>query len=120
MHGKKYVNIGAEVCGVTEVRIYVQGDNLRINDLDVMFGDGATQDIRLRNKFSPGQTSRWIRLNRGPRCIKGLFLDADGDKDRHNATVTLQARIPAQYSGPVNISERILIRDYNFYRRGHK
>ena len=120
MHGKRYVNIGAEVCGVTEVRIHVQGDNLRINDLDVLFGNGATQDIPLRSNFSPDRTSRWVRLDGGPRCIKGLFIDAEGDNDRHNATVTLQARIPTQYNYPVNISEPILIRDYNFSRRGRK
>ena len=118
-HGKRYVNIGAEVCGVTAVRIHVQGDNLRINDLDVLFGNGATEDIRVRNNFLPDQTSRWIRLQGGPRCIKGLFIDAEGDNDRHNATVTLQARIPTQYNYPVNISEPILVRD-NFFRRGRK
>ena len=117
MHGKRYVNIGAEVCGVTEVRIHVEGDNLRINDFDVLFGDGATQDIRLRNNFLPGQVSRWVRLDGGPRCIKGLFLDAEGDRDRQNATVTLQARIPTQYNYPVNISEPILVRDF---RRGRR
>lgn len=117
MHGKRYVNIGAEFCGVTEVRIHVQRDNLKINDLDVLFGDGSTQDIRLRNNVAPGQASRWIRLINGPRCIKGLFINAEGDKDRNNATVTLQARIPAEYNYPINISEPILIRDYNYRRR---
>ena len=119
MHGKRYVNIGAEVCGVTEVRIHVEGDNLTINDLDLLFGDGSIQDIRLRNNFAPGQVSRWIRLAGGPRCVKGLFIDASGDNDRRNAAVTLQARIPTQYNYPVNISEPILVRD-NFFRRGRK
>ena len=116
--GRRYVNIGAEVCGVTEVRIVVQRDALRINDLDVMFGDGETQDIRLRMNFSPGQTSRWVRLQNGPRCIRGLYIDAEGDNNNRNrATVTLQARIPTEYSTAINISEPIVVRDHNFSRR---
>ena len=120
MQGKKYVNIGAPVCGVTEVRVYVRGDNLTIRDLDVLFGDDSTQDIRVGRKFSAEQTSRWLSLNNAPRCIKGLFLDAEGDNDRHNATVTLQAKMPTLYNYPVSISDPILIRDYNAYRRGKK
>src|SRR5687767_6943152 len=61
-HGKRYVNIGAQVCGVTQVRILVQGDNVEINDLDVLFGDESTQDIRVRRSFAPGQVSRWVDL----------------------------------------------------------
>jgi len=115
-HGKRYVNIGAEVCGVRQVRILVQGDNVNINDLDVLFGNNATQDIRVRTSFSPGQASRWIDLPGDERCIKGFFLDASGDRDRHNATVTLQA-VMAQYDYAVNISEPVLIRDFRRYRR---
>jgi hypothetical protein len=111
-HGKRYVNIGAEVCGVTEVRIVVRGDNLNINDVDVLFGNGATQNIPVRRSLSAGQASRWIRMSGGARCVKGLFLDATGDADRQNATVTLQARMPAQYDYTVNISEPILVRDF--------
>ena len=48
MQGKRFVNIGAEVCGVTEVRIIVRGDNVTINDVDLLFGNGATQDIQVR------------------------------------------------------------------------
>ena len=95
----------------------MQGDNLTIDDLDVLFGDGTTQDMRLRNSFMRGQTSRWIRLNGGARCVKGLYLEARGDNDRNNATVTLQATIPDQYNYAVNISEPILVRDYNARRR---
>jgi hypothetical protein len=120
MQGKKYVNIGAQVCGVTEIRIYVRGDNVTIKDLDVLFGDDHTQDISLRRNFAPGQTSRWVRLNNAPRCIKGLFLEAEGDRDRNNATVTLHARIPTQYNYPVTISDPILVRDYNYSRRGRR
>lgn len=117
MQGKKYFNIGAQVCNVTQIRIQVRGDNVTIKDLDVLFGDDSTQDIALRTSFTAGQTSRWVRLNNGPRCIKGLFLDAEGDRDRNNATVTLQALIPTQYNYPVTISDPILVRDYNYSRR---
>jgi hypothetical protein len=110
-YGRRYVNIGAEVCGVTDVRIVVQGDNVNINDIDVLFGSGATQDISVRTSFSPGQASRWVPLKGGPRCIQGFFLDAAGDADRRNATVTLQA-VTAQYNQAINISEPIRVRDF--------
>ena len=110
-YGRRYVNIGAEVCGVTDVRIVVQGDNLTINDIDVLFGSGATQDINVGSSFAPGQASRWVRLKGGARCIQGFFLDAAGDADRRNATVTLQAVMP-QYNQAVNISEPIRVRDF--------
>lgn len=88
IHGRYYAPVGGE-CGISHVRLHVQGDNLRIDDFDVMFENGSTQDIPVRKRFRQGSYTEWKDLSGRKRCIQAFSVRARPDLDFHNARVTM-------------------------------
>lgn len=64
-------------CNLIGVYVGVEGEGVEINDLDVVFGNGDTQDIRVRQYFQEGSYSRVKYLDGGKRCIMGFKIDAN-------------------------------------------
>lgn len=109
----KYVTI-RRVCDVSHIRIIVTGDNIRINDFDILFGNGQTQDIPLREKFRRDSTSAWKDLRGQVRCIQGFSVRATPDFDWNNARIHV---IGLQQTGwgPRQVElGSIKIRDFQF------
>lgn len=71
-----YVPTGRE-CNLVGVYVGVRGGDVEINDLDVVFGNGESQDIRVRQYFEDGGYSNVKALRGGKRCIMGFKIDAE-------------------------------------------
>ncbi len=67
----------ARECNLKSVYIGVRGGDVEINDLDVVFGNGERQDIRVREYFREGSYSNEKALRGGKRCIVGFKIDAN-------------------------------------------
>lgn len=63
-------------CNLRSVYIGVRGGDVEINDLDVVFGNGEMQDIRVRQYFREGSYSNEKALRGGKRCLVGFKIDA--------------------------------------------
>lgn len=62
-------------CNLSSVRLRVVGvAALSVQDLVVTFGNGGMQTLQVRERFNPGQQSRWIDLNAGTRCVRSIYL----------------------------------------------
>ncbi len=83
------------VCDVTHVKIIVTGDNIQVNDLRVLYGNGVLDDVEVRERFQENSQSHYKKLRlfqRGQgRCIEGFTIDATGDRDSDAAFVTMYA-----------------------------
>lgn len=66
---------GGQVCGLSAFKIAIRGDDARIRDLKVLFGNGQMQDIPVRLNFARGTDSRWVDLAGDTRCIKGIYVN---------------------------------------------
>ena len=112
-NGRIYVST-PRVCGISAIKVQVTGDSLRMRDFDILFGNGETQDIPMREMFRKNSESVWKDVNGQERCIVGFSVKADSDLDFRNARVTL---IGLQRWGwashQVNLGSA-LIRDFQF------
>ncbi len=111
-NGYKYVNT-PRICDLSTVRLHVTGDNLLIQDFDILFGNGDIQDIPTRDRFARNSYTNWKDLDGRRRFIEGFRVRARPDRDWNNARVTLQA---VQHVGwgenLVNVGTA-LVRDFN-------
>lgn len=81
-----------QTCNLTHVKIMVTGDNVRVEDLDVLYGNGEMDDISVRERFAENSQSRYARLEagrRGVRCVDGFSVEARSDYDHDRAAVTM-------------------------------
>ena len=60
---------------VSEIKICVSNRAVRINDVDVVFGNGNRQDVSVRNRIGAGQCTRAIDLRGDERHIRRVVLD---------------------------------------------
>lgn len=56
------------------IRICVRRRAVRFFDVDVIFGNGASQDIRIRNRIGPGDCTRAIDLRGNRRFIRRIVM----------------------------------------------
>jgi hypothetical protein len=83
---RKYRTI-RRVCDISHIRLIITGDNIRIQDFDLLFGNGDTQDIPMRARFKKDSTTVWKDLRGGTRCVQGFSIAATPDFDWDNAVV---------------------------------
>lgn len=64
---------------VTHLKIRVNDFGAEINDLEVKFHNGETQNVEVRHRFEPGSDSRWIDLRGDARCIAKIRVLGDSN-----------------------------------------
>ena len=57
---------------VSAIQIRVLRDTADIDQVLVQFGDRSIQELHVREVFTPRIPSRWIPLDGGKRCVRGL------------------------------------------------
>ena len=74
------INVGAREGQFKAIRFEVRQSNVEVLDLRVVYGNGQTEDIKVRLKFKAGSSSRVIDLAGGKRAIKQIIVTyvADG------------------------------------------
>lgn len=69
-----------------KIRLLVKGNDLFINDLDVRFGNGENQDIRVRSFIPQGGQTRAIDLAGGRRFIQNVRFHYGKPRNGRGAT----------------------------------
>ncbi len=64
---------------VTAIRVEVRRFPAEIDRLRVVFQNGQSQELALREHLKPGTTSRWIDLKGEARCIERIVVLGDTD-----------------------------------------
>jgi hypothetical protein len=58
----------------SRIRLCVRQRAVRFHDLDVVFGNGAPQDLQIRSVIGPGDCTRAIDIRGGRRLIRQVVL----------------------------------------------
>ncbi len=64
---------------VSAIRLRVLDHRVHLNYIEVVFGNGRSQRIRLNATFRPGQTTRWMDLAGRNRCVQEIRLKGRSD-----------------------------------------
>lgn len=76
-----------------QIRLCVKHRAVNFRDLDVVFGNGGGQDVRVRRRIGAGQCTRAIDLKGGKRRVRRVVMRYQTIRDRGpQAAVTLMAR----------------------------
>jgi hypothetical protein len=116
--GRQFINV-PDTCNANYVRFEVHGDNLIINSLEVIFGNGETQQLAFRGGvYRPQHPQQWIDLKGSNRCIMGFFLDAysEGDMDLQGSYIALYASVNEGWRSTNVFLENVYIADWNSHR----
>lgn len=76
-------------CGLTHVRLEVVGGGAEIDVLEVIFADGSSQVLNVRERFKAGTSSRWIDLAGGKRCVNRIRVIGRSNDGRPGDTQLL-------------------------------
>ena len=67
--------IGASGAGpFRRIKLCVSRRAVAFKDLDVVFGNGGSQDLKIRRRIGPGQCTRAIDVKGGRRNIKRVIM----------------------------------------------
>ncbi|HEY8278204.1 MAG TPA: hypothetical protein VIH99_01185 [Bdellovibrionota bacterium] len=69
-----FINLRQPVCGLTKFMVRVRNDGARIEYLSVIFGNGQSQQIQVREFFQRGSGSQWKDLDGSRRCIDKIVI----------------------------------------------
>lgn len=68
------VNVGAAEGRFKAIRLEVRQNDVEVLDLKVVYGNGTAEDIRVRQVFKAGSSSRMIDLKGSDRFIKQIVV----------------------------------------------
>lgn len=68
------IKVGAREGAFRAVRFEVKGSDVEVLDLKIVYGSGNAEDIRVRQVFRAGSSSRVIDLEGGRRAIKEIVI----------------------------------------------
>lgn len=68
------VEVGAREGAFKAIRFEVKGSDVEVLDLRIVYGNGATEDIRVRQLFKAGSSSRVIDLSGRQRAIRQIIV----------------------------------------------
>lgn len=71
---KAVLDIGQDNGRFEAIQLLVEGSDVEIADLRLIYGNGEPDDIQVRTLFKAGTTSRRIELKRGNRFIKQVIV----------------------------------------------
>ena len=74
----------------SQIKLCVVGRAMRMRDLEVVFGNGRTQDVRVRRRFRANTCTRAIDLRgRGARRIRRIEMAYDALRDRGRQPIVI-------------------------------
>lgn len=68
------VEVGAREGQFKAIRFEVRNNEVEVLDLKIVYGNGSAEDIRVRQSFKPGQSSRVIDLAGRSRAIRQIIV----------------------------------------------
>lgn len=68
------VNVGGREGQFKAIRFEVRNNEVEVFDLKIVYGNGTAEDIRVRQNFKPGASSRVIDLAGRSRSIKQIIV----------------------------------------------
>lgn len=68
------VEVGAREGAFKAIRFEVKGSDVEVLDLKIVYGSGAAEDIRVRQSFKAGSSSRVIDLTGRSRAIRQIIV----------------------------------------------
>lgn len=80
---------------VSAVKLKVLRDNADIEAVIVKFGNGETQELAIRERFSRGSESRWVDLAGFRRCIRGVKVVGDSGARLRRTVVEIYGLVEA-------------------------
>jgi hypothetical protein len=132
---RSYQNLRMSECNLTYIKLIVRGDNVRIENLDVLSqasdAYGLTgvfnQDVQVREHIAEGSQTHWKRLtvppsySRGSRCVIGIDLDARSDRDGDRALIEVVGLQPT-INGDLRevLLDTISVREHRMGRERHR
>ena len=87
------VNIGGREGQFKAIRLEVRQSDVEVLDLKIVYGNGDAEDIRVRQMFKAGSSSRVIDLKGGKRAIKQIIVTYVAPRARQDPV--LRRREPA-------------------------
>lgn len=83
------VDLRRPVCGLTNFKIIVRGDDATVNFVGLQFGNGSFQQIPVRSFFRKDSGSEWKDLKGDARCIDKIFISGRSSSRPRASTVEL-------------------------------
>lgn len=87
---KDVIKVGRKDGDFSKIKIAVKGNDVEFKDVDVVYGNGEKDDIKIRNRIKAGGETRAIDLKGGDRFIKRVeFVYKSKPSFKGQATVEL-------------------------------
>ncbi len=87
---KDVIQVGRKDGDFSKIKLRVKGNDVEFMDVNVVYGNGAKDDIRVRNRIRAGGETRAIDLKGGDRFIKRVeFVYKSKPSFKGQATVEL-------------------------------
>lgn len=87
---KDIIDVGRKDGDFSKIKLLVKGNDVEFMDVDVVYGNGQKDDIRVRNRIRAGGETRAIDLKGGDRFIKRVeFVYKSKPSFKGQATVEL-------------------------------
>lgn len=87
---KDVIDVGRKDGDFSKIKLIVKGNDVEFMDVDVVYGNGQKDDIRVRNRIRAGGETRAIDLKGGDRFIKRVeFVYKSKPSFKGQATVEL-------------------------------
>ncbi len=74
------INVGAREGQFRAIRMEVRQSDIEVLELTVVYGNGSREDIRVRQRFKAGSSSRVIDLAGNRRAIKQIIVTYEADR----------------------------------------
>lgn len=87
------IRVGRKDGDFSKIKLVVKGNDVEFKDVDVVYGNGQRDDIRIRNRIRAGGETRAIDLKGGERFIRRVeFVYKSRPSFKGQATVELWGR----------------------------
>lgn len=71
---KDIIDVGRKDGDFSKIKLVVKGNEVEFKDVDIVYGNGQRDDIKIRNRIRAGGETRAIDLKGGDRFIKRVEL----------------------------------------------
>ena len=91
---------------ISKIQLEIKRYNAEINKLKVVYHNGESQLLTVRQNFKAGTTSRWIDLNGAARCVNKIIVI--GDTNTRRRTNRRQSKVTFWGFHPQKVSEKLI------------
>lgn len=71
---KDVIDVGRKDGDFSKIKLVVKGNEVEFKDVDIVYGNGQRDDVRIRNRIRAGGETRAIDLKGGDRFIKRVEM----------------------------------------------